>query len=96
MLDQNIAQVLASEAAELLDVAGSSGSRSLNRLADLAARQVPACSGATAVLWRDGEPIAMTATHPDLSELFEVASDSGSGPWQSALASARRSAVPTR
>jgi ANTAR domain len=86
VLDQNSAQLLAAEAAQLLSLAGASGSRSLHRLADLAARQVPACSGATAALWRDGEPVSMTATHPDLSELFEVTNESGAGPWQAALA----------
>jgi hypothetical protein len=85
VLDRSIAQVLATEAAELLDVAGASGSRSLNRLADLAARQVPACSGATAVLWRAREPVATTATHPDLCDLFEVTLESGTGPWLTAL-----------
>ncbi len=85
VLDQNLAHVLAAEAAELLDVAGSSGSRSLNRLADLAARQVPACSGATSALWRGPEPVAATATHPDLSDLFELTLESGSGPWLTAL-----------
>jgi hypothetical protein len=85
LLDRSIAQVLATEAAELLDVAGASGSRSLNRLADLAARQVPACSGATAVLWRAREPVATTATHPDLCDLFEVTLESGTGPWLTAL-----------
>jgi hypothetical protein len=94
VLDQNIAHVLAREAAELLDVAGASGSRSLNRLADLAARQVPACSGAIAAIWRDGELVAMTATHPDLSELFEVTNDSGSGPWLAALATGEMVSCP--
>jgi hypothetical protein len=83
--DHSIAQVLATEAAQLLEVAGSSGSRSLHRLADLAARQVPACSGAIAVAWRDGELTEMTATHPDLSGLFEVASAAGASPWRAAL-----------
>jgi ANTAR domain len=94
VLDQNTAQLLAAEAAELLSLAGVSGSRSLHRLADLAARQVPACSGATAAFWRDSEPVSMTATHPDLSELFEVANESGSGPWQAALATGEMVSCP--
>ncbi len=94
MLDQNAAQLLAAEAAELLSLGGASDSRSLHRLAELAARQVPACSGATAALWRDGEPVAMTATHPDLSELFEVTNESGSGPWLAALASGEMVSCP--
>jgi hypothetical protein len=94
VLDQNVAQVLAREAAELLDVAGASGSRSLHRLAELAARHVPACSGATAALWRDLEPVAMTATHPDLCGLFEATQESGSGPWQAALAAGETMSCP--
>ncbi|HEX3924625.1 MAG TPA: hypothetical protein VHY31_20235, partial [Streptosporangiaceae bacterium] len=36
----------------------------LNELVADAARQVPACSGAAAVLWRDGEAVALAASHP--------------------------------
>jgi hypothetical protein len=76
---------LAREAAELLGIAGSSESRSLNQLAALASREVPACSGATAALWRDGEPAVRAASHPDLAELFDLASRDPAGPWQQAL-----------
>ncbi|HEY7145247.1 MAG TPA: ANTAR domain-containing protein [Streptosporangiaceae bacterium] len=94
MLDRNAAQQLATEAAELLNVAAVSDTRSLHQLADLAARQVPACSGATAALWRDGEPVAMTATHPDLSELFELSRETCTSPWQAALASGEMISCP--
>ena len=62
---------LAQEAAELLSVGNTSGARSLNQLVVLAARQVAACAGATAVLWRDGEPPVYATSHPDLPGLAE-------------------------
>jgi hypothetical protein len=86
MLDQNVTQELAREAAALLSIADASDIRSLHRLAALAARQVPACSGATSALWRDGEPVEMAATHPDLADLFELAWHRRTGPWATALA----------
>jgi hypothetical protein len=49
-------------------------------------RQVPACSGASAALWRDGEPVELAATHPDLSALFDLCQEAGTGPWAEALA----------
>ena len=86
VLEQNVTQELAREAADLLRIADASDIRSLHRLAVLASRQVPACSGATAALWRDGEPVEMTATHPDLAELFDLAWRERTGPWAAALA----------
>jgi hypothetical protein len=49
-------------------------------------RQVPACSGAIAALWRDGEPVELAATHPDLSALFDLCHEASTGPWTEALA----------
>lgn len=86
VLDQNVTQELAREAAELLRIADASDVRSLHRLAVLASRQVPACSGATSALWRDGEPVEMAATHPDLAELFDLSWRERTGPWRAALA----------
>jgi len=86
VLDQNVTSELAREAAELLSIADASDVRSLHRLAALAARQVRACSGATSALWRDGEPVEMAATHPDLAELFELSWNDRTGPWLAALA----------
>jgi hypothetical protein len=86
--DQGSAAELARETGRLLSGSdGSDGSDggSLHRLAFLAARQVPGCSGAAAALWQDGDPAETTATHPDLSELFEVSWRSRSDPWQQAL-----------
>jgi hypothetical protein len=84
--EQNVTQELARAAAGLLSIADGSDVRSLHRLTVFAARQVPACSGATAALWRDGEPAEMAATHPDLAELFELSAQGHTGPWTEALA----------
>src|SRR6266566_1740466 len=59
---------LGHEAAELLSLTNGGEARSLNKLAELAAWQVPSCSGAHAAVWRDGEVVSAAATHPDLDE----------------------------
>jgi hypothetical protein len=71
---------LGPEAAELLSLTSGGEARSLNRLAEMAAWQVPACAGAHAAVWRDGEVIAAAATHPDLAELADLQLDTGRGP----------------
>jgi hypothetical protein len=71
---------LGREAAELFSSVGTSGAKSISQLADLAARQVPACSGATASLWRGGEALNMAASHPDLAELTSLQIETHSGP----------------
>ena len=76
---------LAQEAAELLSIADTSQPRALNQLVVLAARQVAACSGATAVLWRGDEPAVHAASHPDLPGLDDVQLASGCGPMLDAL-----------
>ncbi len=68
------------EAAELLSLTGGGEARSLNKLAELAAWQVPACSGAHAAVWRDGEVVSAAATHPDLAELADLQLSIGRGP----------------
>jgi hypothetical protein len=45
-----------------------------------ATRQVPGCAGAGAVLWRDGEPVVVAASHPSLPALIEVQLSCGRGP----------------
>jgi ANTAR domain len=85
---------LARETADLLSIADKSSSRSLGELAALAARQVPACSGATATLWRDGEPMIMAATHPDISNLTEVELGCRRGPETTALATGEAAHCP--
>jgi ANTAR domain len=77
---------LVRETANLLSVTKASEPRSLNQLVVLATRQVPACSGATAGIWRAGEPVALVASHPDLPELIDVQLSSGRGPVLEALA----------
>jgi len=71
---------LGHEAAELLSLTNGGEARSLNKLAELAAWQVPACSGAHAAVWRDGEVITAAATHPDLAELADLQLRIGRGP----------------
>ena len=77
---------LAHDAADLLSIAKTTGPRSLNQLVALAARQVAACAGATAALWRSGEPVVYAASHPDLATLVEVELGCGRGPAIDALA----------
>jgi hypothetical protein len=71
---------LAREAAGLLSLSDPSESRSLNQLAELAARQVRGCSGALADLWRDGIPARTAQTHPVLAGLTELQHETGEGP----------------
>jgi hypothetical protein len=77
---------LAKEAADLLSIANTSGPRSLNQLVALAARHVPACAGAAAIVWRSGEPAAHAASHPDLPGLVDAELGCGRGPAIDALA----------
>jgi ANTAR domain len=71
---------LGHEAAELLSLTNGSEARSLNRLAELAAWQVPACAGAHAAVWREGDVVSVAATHPDLAELCDLQLSTGQGP----------------
>jgi ANTAR domain len=71
---------LGSEAAELLSLTGIGEARSLNKLAELAVKQVPGCSGAYATVWRDRELISMAATHPDTADLTDLQLKLGRGP----------------
>ncbi len=76
---------IAQDDAGLLSLGDASEPRSLSQLVDLAARQVPACSGAAAILWRDGEPVVVAASHPSLPELIEVQVRCERGPMLDAL-----------
>lgn len=71
---------LATQTADLLRIANTSEPRALDRLVNLAALQVPACSGADAALWRDDEMVVVAASHPDLAELTDVQRQAGTGP----------------
>ena len=76
---------LAREAAALFAAADPSGTKSIRQLAELAARRVQACSGATATLWRDDEAVTMAASHPDLAALTSLQIETGSGPTLDAV-----------
>jgi hypothetical protein len=76
---------LARETAELLSIADASEPRSMNQLVALATRQVRACSGAGAGLWRNGELVMLVASHPDLPELIATQLRAGRGPVLTAL-----------
>jgi hypothetical protein len=78
---------LAREVIGLIPAAETSAPRSLNQLVAQAARQVPGCSGAAAVFWQGGEPVAVAASHPSLPELIDVQVRCGSGPLLDALGS---------
>jgi hypothetical protein len=71
---------LGHEAVQLLSTANIGEARSLSKLAALAVRQVPGCSGAHATMWRDGELVSIAATHPDPAELAELELAAGGGP----------------
>src|SRR5271157_2275354 len=71
---------LGHEAAELLSLTNGGEARSLNKLTELAAWQVPSCSGAHAAVWRDSEVVSAAATHPDLAELADLQFQVGHGP----------------
>jgi ANTAR domain len=76
---------LAAQSADLLKIADASETRALDRLAALAAEQVPGCAGADTAAWRQGDLIAAAASHPDLARLSEIQQLSGSGPMVAAL-----------
>ena len=86
---RDLSAELAQAAGELLTLATTSESRALNRLVELAARHVPGCSGATAMLWEDGEAKLTAASHPDLSELAEIQQVWHRGPIIDALSQER-------
>jgi hypothetical protein len=76
---------LGNEAAALLSLTSGGEARSLNKLTELAAWQIPACCGAHAAVWRDGELISAAATHPDLTGLADVQLAAGRGPMLAAM-----------
>jgi hypothetical protein len=76
----------AQESADLLSIANTSGPRSLNQLVAFATRQVAACVGAAAAVWRDEEPAGHAASHPDLPALVDAELSYGRGPAIDALA----------
>jgi hypothetical protein len=71
---------LGPQAAELLSLTYGGEARSLDKLAELAAWQIPACAGAHAAVWRDDDLIGTAATHPDLAELADLQLTMRQGP----------------
>ncbi len=74
------ADELAREAVELFAAPDPTGSKAIRQLADLVARRVPACSGASAALWRDGEVVTMAASDPDVAALTSLQIETREGP----------------
>jgi ANTAR domain len=72
------------EAAELVRLSNGEV-KALQKLAELAVRQVPGCAAAHATIWRDGELVQMAATHPDAAELADLAIKTGHGPLIAAV-----------
>jgi len=84
---------LAQEAADLVSLANGEA-KSLNKLAELAVRQVPGCAAAHATIWRDGELAGMAATHPDAAALADLAIATRCGPLITAVHDGRHVSCP--
>lgn len=80
---------LGHEAADLVSLANGEA-KSLNKLAEMAVRQVPGCAAAHATLWRDGELADMAATHPDAAALADLEIRAGHGPLITAVHDCRQ------
>lgn len=78
----------------MLSAATSSEPRALSQLAALAVSQVAGCAAAAAVLWRDGEPVVMAASHPEVTRLIDVQIGADRGPLLEALASGAAVSCP--
>jgi hypothetical protein len=76
---------LGEEAAELVSLS-TGEARSLATLAGLAVSQVHGCAAAYVAIWRGGELVGVSATHPEVAELADEQLRSGTGPL---LAAAR-------
>lgn len=84
---------LGHEAADLVSLANGEA-KSLNKLAEMAVRQVPGCAAAHATIWRDGELVGMAATHPDAAALAHLAITTGHGPLITAMHDGRQVTCP--
>ncbi len=80
---------LGHEAADLVSLSNGEA-KSLNKLAEMAVRQVPGCAAAVATIWRDGELAGMAASHPEPAELADLEIGGGPGP----LTAAARTGAP--
>lgn len=81
------------EAADLVSLSNGEA-KSLNKLAEMAVRQVPGCVAACATIWRDGELAGMAATHPDAAALADLAIATGRGPLITAVHEGRHVNCP--
>jgi ANTAR domain len=84
---------LGHEAADLVSLSNGEA-KSLNKLAEMAVRQVPGCAAAHATIWRDGELAGIGATHPDAAALAELAISTGYGPVLTAVRDGRHVTCP--
>jgi hypothetical protein len=75
---------LGHEATELLSLSNGEA-KSLSKLAEMAVRQVPGCAAAHATIWRGGELVAVSASHPDPAELVDLETRIGLGPLTTAV-----------
>jgi len=87
------AEDLGHEAADLVSLTNGEA-KSLNKLAEMAVRQVPGCAAAHATIWRDGELAEMAATHPDAAALADLAIRTGRGPLLTAVREGRQVDCP--
>jgi ANTAR domain len=87
------AENLGFEAADLVSLSNGEA-KSLNKLAEMAVRQVPGCAAAHATIWRDGELAGMAATHPDAAALADLAIGTGCGPVVTAMRDGRHVSCP--
>jgi hypothetical protein len=72
------------DATEMVSLSHGEG-KSLSKLTELAVRQVPGCAAAHATIWRDGELVAVSASHPDPDELLDLQLRTGAGPMITAV-----------
>lgn len=87
------AEDLGLEATDLVSLSNGEA-KSLNKLAELAVRQVSGCAAACAGIWRDDELTSMAATHPDAAALADLAIRVGDGPLITALKQGRHVSCP--
>jgi hypothetical protein len=87
------AEDLGHEAADLVSLTNGEA-KSLNKLAEMAVRQVPGCAAADATIWRDGELAEMASTHPDAAALADLAITTGLGPLITAVREGRQVDCP--
>ena len=75
---------LGHEATDLVSLSNGEA-KSLSKLTEMAVRQVPGCAAAHATIWRGGELVAVSASHPDPAELVDLETRTGLGPLTTAV-----------